>query len=217
MGASAADILHVQALGTAGWIDEQQAMPREISHWDWLVAQGHHNGPRANDTLIMDMRLWRQAITARDQLRQRAGMALLDIFVVAIDGLSGFDRGFTMAAYVDLLMDNAFGNFRTLLEKLAGSAAIAIFLTFAYSTKANPSTGTLPDENFAREVMQLFTIGLYQLNLDGTPKLVNGKPVETYSQSDIYRTGEGVHRLALRGGRPQHRRPAPPAADPARL
>ena len=133
----------------------------------------------------MDMTLWRQAITAKDQLRQRIGMALLDIFAVGIDGLAGFERGFTMAAYMDLLMDSAFGNFRALLEKIASSAAIAIWLTFAYSTKADPNTGALPDENFAREVMQLFTIGLYQLNLDGTPKLVNGKPVEAYTQTDI--------------------------------
>ncbi len=185
MGASAADILHVQALGYAGWIDEQQAMPREIGHWNWLCAQGYHNGPRANDVALMDMTLWRQAITGKDQLRQRVGMALLDIFAVGIDGLAGYDRGFTMAAYVDLLMDTAFGNFRALLDKIASNAAMAIWLTFAYSMKANPWNGTLPDENFARELMQLFTIGLYQLNLDGTPKLVNNKPVETYSQTDI--------------------------------
>ena len=185
MGATAADIARVQTLGLAGWIDEQQAMPREIGHWDWLVAQGYHDGPRADDVALMDMTLWRQAITAKDQLRQRTGMALLDIFAVGIDGLAGFERGFTMAAYMDLLMDSAFGNFRALLEKIASSAAIAIWLTFAYSTKADPNTGALPDENFAREVMQLFTIGLYQLNLDGTPKLVNGKPVEAYTQTDI--------------------------------
>jgi uncharacterized protein (DUF1800 family) len=185
MGATAPDIARVQTLGLAGWIDEQQAMPREVGHWDWLVAQGYHDGPRADDVALMDMTLWRQAITAKDQLRQRIGMALLDIFAVGIDGLAGFDRGFTMAAYMDLLMDTAFGNFRALLEKIASSAAIAIWLTFAYSTKADPNTGTLPDENFAREVMQLFTIGLYQLNLDGTPKLVNGKPVESYTQTDI--------------------------------
>ncbi len=185
MGANAADILHVQTLGFAGWIDEQQAMPREISHWDWLVNQGYQTGPRADDVSLMDMTLWRQAITGKDQLRQRTGIALLDIFAVGIDGLAGFQRGFTMAAYIDLLMDTAFGNFRELLDKLASSAAMAMWLTFAYSTKADPNTGTLPDENFAREIMQLFTIGLYQLNLDGTQKLVQGKPLETYAQADI--------------------------------
>lgn len=149
MGASAADIIHVQTLGYTGWIDEQQAMPREIGHWDWLCAQGYHHGPRANDVALMDMTLWRQAITGKDQLRQRVGMALLDIFAVGIDGLAGYDRGFTMAAYVDLLMDTAFGNFRALLDKIASNAAMAIWLTFAYSMKANPWNGTLPDENFA--------------------------------------------------------------------
>ena len=184
MGSSAADIARAQALGAAGWIDEQLATPRDIGHWDWLEARGYKK-TRQNDYSLLDMTLWRQAITGRDQLRQRVGHALLDIFVVGIDGVGGYGKAFTMAAYIDILMDNAFGNFRTLLEKIAGNAAMAMWLTFAYSLKANPATGTAPDENFAREVMQLFTIGIYELNLDGTLKLQAGKPIDTYTQADI--------------------------------
>ena len=185
MGMNAADIARAQALGPAGWLDEQFAIPREIGHWDWLVSRGYLNNGRRDDYGLLDMTMWRQAITGRDQLRQRVGHALLDIFVVGIDGVGGFGKGMTTAAYVDLLMDNAFGNFRTLLEAIAGSAAMGMYLTFVNSYKANPSAGTQPDENFAREIMQLFTIGIYQTNLDGTLKLQSGKPIDTYTQADV--------------------------------
>ena len=186
MGAAAADIAAVQKLGAAGWIDAQLAMPREISLWDWLVSKGYHDGQQRNDTTLMDRAVWRQAIVGQDQLRQRVGHALLDIFVVGIDGLSGWARGFAMAAYIDLLMDGAFGSFRDLLGNIAASVSMATFLSFVHSVKADPATGTHPDENFAREVMQLFTIGLYQLNPDGTRQLGGGgAPIETYTQDDI--------------------------------
>ncbi|MDP9097142.1 MAG: DUF1800 domain-containing protein, partial [Pseudomonadota bacterium] len=185
MGASAADIASVQSMGITGWVDHQIAMPREISLWDWLTLKGYKNGPRSNDNGLMDMAVWRQAIVSNDQLRQRVGHALLDIFVVSAEGIAGYAHGFGMAAYIDLLMDGAFGSFRTLLGNVSSNACMASYLTFINSYKADPVLGTHPDENFAREVMQLFTIGLYQLNPDGTRKLAAGQPIETYTLDDI--------------------------------
>ena len=185
MGAAPVDIASVAALGIVGWIDNQLAMPREISLWDWLVSKGGRYGPQRFDAGLMDIAVWRQAIVSPDQLRQRVGHALLDIFVVSCESLTGYAHGFAMAAYIDLLMDGAFGTFRDLLGNIAANVSMASFLTFLNSYKADPSTGTHPDENFAREVMQLFTIGLYQLNPDGTRQLSSGMPIETYSQEDI--------------------------------
>ena len=184
MGASPADIVSVQSLGMAKWVDQQIAMPRVISLWDWLVSKGYLDGPLASSGNLMDVALWHEAITANDQLRQRVGHSLLDIFVVSAENIQT-TRGFNMAAYIDLLMDGAFGSFRQLLGNIAANVSMANFLSFLNSDRADPSTGTHPDENFAREVMQLFTIGLYKLNPDGSRQLQSGVPIETYTQADI--------------------------------
>ena len=106
--------------------------------------------------------------------------------VTAIDGFVGAGwRSFSAAAYLDLLEANAFGNYRTLLGQISTSPSMGQYLTFQGNLKYNATTGALPDENYARELMQLFTIGLLQLNLDGTPQLVGGVAVETYTLDDI--------------------------------
>ena len=106
--------------------------------------------------------------------------------VTGIDGLVGAGwRSFAAANYLDLLEANAFGNYRTLMQAISTNTAMGMFLTFRGSVKANPVSGSLPDENYARELMQLFTIGLVQLNLDATPKLTNGVTTATYAQGDI--------------------------------
>ena len=112
-------------------------------------------------------------------------MALLDFLVVGIDGVNVPWRQFAVAAYVDVLLDNAFGNFRTLLQAISTNVAMGYYLTFAGNRKANPATGSVPDENYARELMQLFTIGLIKLNMDGSVQTSAGVPVETYTQDDI--------------------------------
>ena len=85
-------------------------------------------------------------------------------------------RGFASAAFMDILEANAFGSFRNLLMQVSTSAAMGAYLTFLNNRKANPDTGSQPDENYARELMQLFSIGLLALNPDGTPVLDNGQP-----------------------------------------
>ncbi|MCX9154575.1 DUF1800 domain-containing protein [Niveibacterium sp. 24ML] len=128
---------------------------------------------------------WKQATTGDDQLRQRVAFALSEIFVVSFDGnLSGYVRG--MASYYDMLGRNAFGNYRQLLEDVARHPMMGIYLSHARNQKENPSKGRVPDENFAREIMQLFSIGLYELNADGSVKLgSDGKPLETYTNDDV--------------------------------
>ena len=186
MGASRAQIARVVSLGYAGWLDEQFGLAPSSTRWDWLVAQGYADISHKNDEGGFDPAAWSKLIGAPDTLRQRVTLALSEIFVTAIDGLVGGGwRQFSAAGYLDLLESNAFGNHRTLLQQVSRSAAMGQYLTFRGSSKANPASGALPDENYARECMQLFTIGLVQLNADGTPKLTAGNTTDTYGQDDI--------------------------------
>ena len=185
MGSSKADVDAVAAQGFDVWLDAQLAMPRATSHWDWLVAAGFGTSASMNNQAGFDPVMWRQLIASNDQLRQRVGMALLDFLVVGIDGVDLPWRQFAVAAYVDVLMDGAFGNFRALLQNISTNVAMGYYLTFAGNRKANPATGSVPDENYARELMQLFTIGLLKLNPDGTNQMNGNAPIETYGQDDI--------------------------------
>ncbi|MDB5703667.1 MAG: hypothetical protein JWN66_783 [Sphingomonas bacterium] len=184
-GATKAEIAAVQSASFDGWLTDQFARPRSISHWDWLVGAGLNVATSMNNEGGFDNTIWRQMIVEPGQLRQRVGMALLEMMVVGISGLNLNWKQFATAAYVDVLMDNAFGNFRTLLDKVTTNAAMASYLTFLGNRKANPATGSVPDENYARELMQLFTLGLYQLNMDGSLKMSGGKPIETYTLADV--------------------------------
>jgi uncharacterized protein (DUF1800 family) len=186
MGASDAQISRVQALGYAGWLDEQFNLPSSGTRWDWMVANNYADSSHLNTEDGFDSSVWIKLLTSPDTLRQRVTLALSEIFVAAIDGLAGTGwKQFAAAAYVDLLEANAFGNHRTLLQQISLSPAMGMFLTFRGSAKANTTTGALPDENYARELMQLFTIGLVQLNPDGTPKLTGGTTTYTYGQADV--------------------------------
>ena len=185
MGANRAQIARVQALGYAGWLDEQFALPTSPGRWGYLVAAGLGDISYKNSQVGFDPAAWSKLIAAPDTLRQRVTLALSEIFVVAIDGLVGGWKQFSAAAYLDLLEAGAFGSHRALLQQISLSVPMGQFLTYRGSAKANTTTGALPDENYARELMQLFTIGLVQLDLDATPKLTAGQPTDTYGQADI--------------------------------
>jgi len=186
MGASRAEIANVVRLGYAGWLDAQFALPVTDSRWDWLVAQGYTAATHKNDEQGFDATVWRKMLSAPDTLRQRIVFALSEIFVVAIDGLVGGGwRQFSAAAWADLLEANAFGSHRAWLTQMSHSGAMGNFLTFRGSAKEDPVSGALPDENYARELMQLFTIGLVLLNPDGTPQLTGGATTPTYALADI--------------------------------
>lgn len=176
----------VQALGYAGWLDAQFALPASQTRWSWLVAASYNTTTYQNSEAGFDAAAWGKLLNAPDTLRQRITLALSEIFVVAIDGLIGGGwRQFSAASYLDLLEANAFGNHRMLLQRISLCAPMGQYLTFRGSAKANATTGALPDENYARELMQLFTLGLVMLNNDGTPKLTNGSATYTYGQEDV--------------------------------
>jgi uncharacterized protein (DUF1800 family) len=129
-----------------------------------------------------------------DQLRQRVAYALSQLLVVSTSTPTTVIRAESMATYYDLLAKHAFGNYRQLLKKVATSPAMGVYLSHQGNRKADPDTGSRPDENFAREIIQLFTIGLYELNLDGSPNRdgnhttypdQGSDTVPTYTQTDI--------------------------------
>jgi uncharacterized protein (DUF1800 family) len=130
---------------------------------------------------------WNCAISGEDQLRQRMTFALSQIFVVS-SNMSGLEiETFAIADYYEMLSKNAFGNFRELLEDVSLHPAMGEYLSHKGNKKEDPSRNLYPDENYAREIMQLFTIGLVELNLDGSVKLDNrGLPIQTYN-NDIIR------------------------------
>lgn len=186
MGSSRDQITQVQTLGYAAWIDAQMLLPATTSRFDWLLANGYGDAANKNSEAGFDAAAWKKMIGSADTLRQRVTFALSEITVVAIDGLVGSGwRAFSAAAYLDLLEANAFGNYRTLLQAISTSAPMGEFLTFRSNLKFNPTTGAQPDENYAREVMQLFSIGLVRLNSDGSSVTVNGVAQETYTLDDI--------------------------------
>ncbi|MFO1245098.1 MAG: DUF1800 family protein [Ramlibacter sp.] len=184
-GATRADISALQSGSYSAWLDTQMAMPRSQGHVDWLLAKGYDGEAFRNNMQGLDPMLWRKFISSPDALRQRMVLALSELLVVSVLGINTAFRQFAIANYLDVLDANAFGNFRTLLEQVTLTTAMGHFLTYRGNAKANAVTGSQPDENYAREVMQLFTIGLVQLNPDGTVRLVNGQPVETYGPDDV--------------------------------
>lgn len=187
LGISRSQITQVQSLGFAGWLAAQFATPASTTNtrWNWLSALEGSND--MTSTTNFDQGVWRKLIQApdSDELRQRVTLALSEILVVSMAGLSGDWTAYIGSGYLDLLESHAFGNFRDLLQAVSTSVAMAQYLTFLNNAKANPKTGSIPDENYARELMQLFTIGLVQLNLDGTPVTSNGQTVATYGQADV--------------------------------
>jgi uncharacterized protein (DUF1800 family) len=125
---------------------------------------------------------WRQAVLAPDQLRQRVAFALSQITVISAADTALADSPHTISSYLDVLADNAFGNYRDILQAVSTHPAMGQYLT---ALRNRGDGGRTPDENYAREVMQLFSIGLFELNMDGTMRQVNGAPVETYDMDDI--------------------------------
>ena len=187
---SEAEIAAVKSQGAAAWLDAQMALNSSTGGYDWLMQRGYGVIDK-NKFYEMEFQsnymAWYQIMAAPDGVRRRAALALSEFFVVSGAGVGTISWPmFAMGAYWDVLCKNAFGNFRTLLEEITLNIAMGEYLNTLGNQKEDPQSGRLPDENYAREVMQLFSIGLLQLNLDGTPKLgTNGQPIETFTQSDV--------------------------------
>jgi uncharacterized protein (DUF1800 family) len=185
--ATEADIASVRSLGYATWL-ERQIATSYTTGWDWLMVQGYGDVQSSNNyydqSYPTDYMAWAQLMTAPDPLRKRVALALSEFFVVSINGVSSTWPSFVMAAYWDTLCKHALGNYRDLLEAITLNPAMGYYLNTKGNLKEN-NYGRQPDENYAREVMQLFSIGLVDLNTDGTQKLFAGEPIDTYGPSDV--------------------------------
>lgn len=195
LSASDADIASVQNLGYAKWIQAQIAADQGPKGWDWLNAKGYNDplaknsdGSYANyfdNSSLGDYMAWSQLMTSPDAARKRMALALSEIFVVSLNGLDFSWRSHAIAQYWDTLSKHAFGNYRELLEAITLNPAMGYYLNTKGNKKAD-GKGSAPDENYAREVMQLFSIGLVKLKQDGTPELDgSGNKVDTYTAQDV--------------------------------
>jgi len=179
-GATLDDIADVKNRGIEGWVEHQFTL-EGTSH---LQYSNENDGSGSNPEVRMN-KWWLDAVNAEDQLRARVAFALSQIFVVSnVQQTLGYAE-IGLTNYYDMLRGHAFGDFRQLLEDVTLSPVMGVSLSMMQNAKADEATNTRADENFAREVMQLFTIGLHELNIDGTQILVNGAPVPTYTQADV--------------------------------
>lgn len=182
-GATEAASQDVMRLDYEAWIDQQLQIPASL--------QLPHLQGLPRPALLFELQadrvdIWfRNSLYGSDQLRQRVAFALSEIMVVSQIGALG-NLTYSLASYYDMLAQNAFGNYRDLIGDVTLHPAMGVYLSMLGNEKANPGLNIRPDENYARELMQLFSIGLVQLNIDGTPLLDNeGKPIPTYDQAII--------------------------------
>ena len=184
-GGDTALIDAVESAGIEGWLDSQMALPLNLTldEVQGLLAAN----PEAEDIFVyFDWIWWQRAMTAPDVLRQRVAYSLSQIFVIGRTEDLLFDTPTIIAAFYDVLQRHAFGNFKDLLLDVALQPSMGIYLSHLWNAKSNPSLNRFPDENFAREVMQLFSIGLFKLNPDGSRQLDgSGEPIPTYSNAQI--------------------------------
>ncbi len=201
-GASPAAVTTVRNQGFAAWLEAQRSapvtrlLPQVQSRRAELLARS--SGQDDGWQKPLQEAWWQSALTAPDQLRQRVAWALSQILVVSQEGALA-DQHEPVAAYYDLLLTHALGNYRDLIGEVTRSPVMGVYLSMIRNRRPDPETGQRPDENYARELMQLFTIGLNELHPDGTLRLDReGLPVPTYTQADIVGlshvfTGWGPH------------------------
>lgn len=204
-GATAAGIADLAKKGYAAWLAEQMAYPatphRNATMEEFGFSNGGGQGTPVNGVYPYpggthrQAAWWKIVLTEPDQLRQRVAFALSEILVVSDQDptVNTWQEG--TASYHDVLVANAFGNFRTLLEQVTLHPIMGVYLSTIRNAKATfDSSGaqlSSANENFAREIMQLFSIGLNELNLDGTLRLdATGQPIPTYDQQVVVETAK---------------------------
>ncbi len=182
-GATEAAADNLIAIGIESWVDQQLGLPPSLQ----LPYVQSLPRPFPIGLLHQDrVDIWFQnALTANDQLRQRVAFALSQIMVVSQNGALQ-QAPYAVTSYYDMLSSNAFGNYRDLIEDVTLHPAMGVYLSMLGNEKPNPALNIRPDENYARELMQLFSIGLVELNIDGSVVLdANNQPVPTYDQAAI--------------------------------
>jgi uncharacterized protein (DUF1800 family) len=198
-GVTASDVAHVQSIGIDAYINEQLAYaPTQYTGYSYtpqtapVGCRGDGSNPpdasslcaRAQYTPFQVQRdFFTHALNNPDQLRQRVAFALSQIMVVS--SVQIFEA-YGLAEYQNVLLKDALGNYRTLLQDVTLSPAMGNYLDMANSDETNPQNGTVPNQNYAREVLQLFSIGLVALNPDGTQQLdASGAPIPTFDGATI--------------------------------
>ena len=184
-GASLSDITAVQTLGYTNWLNNQFSLP--VSHHLPVVLANKSADPFDPFPSSLTFNTWwQQAVTAPDQLRQRVAFALSEILVVSENGTLSTFYAHGLSSYYDLLLDNAFGNYRTLLKAATLHPVMGVYLNMQGNDKGSLVTGLHANENYAREINQLFSIGLYRMWPDGTLVLNSQNSlVPTYVQNVI--------------------------------
>lgn len=179
-GPSAASIAELQQEGISTWLQDQFAM--NVSFLPYQPILDSTGKPNRNLQPVQAA-FFQNAVSQPDQLRQRVAFALSQIWVVSYEGVP---YAYAFPPYWQIFRDNAFGNYRDLIKAVTLNPAMGRFLNMANNNKANPAKGTSANENYARELMQLFTLGLTELNPDGTPVLDQNKnPIPTYDQNVV--------------------------------
>lgn len=202
-GATAKDIDFVVKNGKAAWLDQQFAKPQtpqlklfreRLEKLGFVAIPNYmYNGGDSTreeftfERVVFQHHIWMEtSVWGEDQLRSRVAHALSQILVVSQFGANQFARETGFANYTDLLAQGSFGNYGQLLTDVTLNPIMGLYLNTLNNPKADEIRFTRPDENYAREIMQLFSIGLHQLNPDGTPKLdTNGKRIPTYNQQTV--------------------------------
>jgi uncharacterized protein (DUF1800 family) len=187
-GPTEADIDRVMTVGYGPWIDEQLALPATShrAYWDGrnTALDAASAGARAGQDQVLES-FWKQALTAPDQLRGRMAYALSQIFVVSMTDSGVGNEPRAVAAWLDMLGERGLGSYRDLLQSVSLHPLMGTYLSHLRNQKADPRSGRVPDENYAREVMQLFSIGLQALNEDGSVRSSGGQAIETYTATDV--------------------------------
>ena len=176
-GPTLTDIQHVQTVGLQGYLNEQFALPATTEP---DIATPPPTLCASNTIPCQQAEWWQAAITAPDQLRQRVAFAMSEMFVISSNSVNA--RAVT--PYQNILLNDAFGNFYTMMKDVTLSPGMGAYLNMLNSAK--PTGTQIANENYARELMQLFTIGLVMLNQDGTPQLdASGNPIPTYTEAQV--------------------------------
>jgi uncharacterized protein (DUF1800 family) len=199
---STADMTRLKDVGYVSWLDAEIAKPVSelaVAAYQRLGGEDFANQDYFGTNFHTQV-MWQQFLDSNDQLRKRAAFALSEFFVVSANGVDAVWHGLGLCHYWDILNQNAFGNFRNLLEEVTLNPVMGQFLSLNDSRKEDTRTGRRPDENYAREVMQLFTIGLVQLNNDGTVKKdSSNNPIPTYSNDDVTNVARAISGWAWQG------------------
>lgn len=188
LSVSTGDLMEMRSEGYEAWLEREmnQAITRTSEQF---LSQIGFEDVDDNQYFFRsdpgDYMIWNQLMDGGYSVRKRAALALSEFFVVSVNNITIWPSS-SIGAYWDLLIEHAFGNFRDLLEAITLNAAMGVFLNTLGNQRADPNTGRVPDENYAREVMQLFSIGLFELEIDGTVRTDgNGDPIETYDNDDV--------------------------------